>query len=218
MSIGLLACNENLPIREDIDHLVKAYIQSFYETTSHSRHAGGIRLYVTIVNKTDETLDDIAQLTGAIEITWLVPNDMRPRGDITRTIRVNSDDIFHAKKFDRLSKRLTLDADDSLIVSVVWNLKSNDSTYLLPYFPWGIDTGCYVHMNPYPGPIPRRITLPQPFLVKAHIKIFDRLAMIYVQPVSIKHCVMVGHQGEAVSSGYPKCTDFIQFDPCSVIQ
>jgi hypothetical protein len=214
----LIACNESLPVREDTTDLVTTKIRSLYQTTSHSSEAGKIRLFVTMVNKTDETLDDISKISGTMEITWQLPKDLVPLFDITRTIQFGPNDVFYAKRFNQQTRRLTLDPNDSIVISVVWNLKSNDSTYLLNYFPWLQDLQCYVVLDQSSSPVPRRISIPQYFSVKANVKLFDKLSILYVQPFTIKHCIMHGHRGEAnAGMSLPPCTDFIQFDPCSAI-
>lgn len=206
------ACNETLPVRDDVTNLVTTSIRSSYETTSHSSATGQIRLFITMVNGTDETLEDVAQISGAMEITWLVPKDIQPMVDISRSIKLSSNNIFYARRFNRLSNRLTVDPNDSVVLSVVWNLKSNDSTYLLKYFPVVEDQKCNVSTSGSIGP--RRITLPQHFSVKASMRLFDKLSVFYAQEISIKHCIMVGHNGEANFYPRPPCTDFTQFDPC----
>lgn len=219
--IGMIVtagCRENLPVKEDISDQVTVYVRSQYETVSHSRFAGSVRLYVTVVNRTEETLDDIAPISGRFEVEWQVPKDNAPRFDITRTMLISPGNIFYAKQFNAQTKRLAIDPNDSVVLSVVWNLKTNDSTYLLPFFPWEEDrTECHVNIGS--STVLRRITTPQWFTLKANVKIFDRLSVLYAAPMSIRHCIMLPHNGEVQEPAppYKKCTDLIQFDPCVVI-
>ena len=217
--IGMIftaGCRENLPVKEDISRQVTVYVRSQYETVSHSRFAGSVRLYVTVVNRTEETLDDIAPISGRFEIKWQVPKDDAPRFDITRTILISPGNIFYAKQFNTQTKRLTIDPNDSVVLSVVWDLKTNDNTYLLPFFPWEEDrTECHVMLGS--STVLRRITTPQWFTLKANVKIFDRLSVLYAAPMSIRHCIMLPHNGEVTAPPYKPCTDLIHFDPCVVI-
>lgn len=216
----MMGCRENLPIKEDISDLITVKLRSQYETVSHSRTAGSVRLFVTIVNKTEETLDDTAPISGRFEVVWQVSKDNAPTFDITRTLPMSTGNIFYAKNFNTQTQRLSIDPNDSLVLSVVWNLRTNDSTYLLPLFPWAEDqTECHVSMPLESSPVLRRITTPQWFTVKAHVKIFDRLSILYAAPMSIRHCIMVPHNGEVTDPAppYKKCTDLIHFDPCAVI-
>lgn len=217
MSIILIACNENLPVREDLGNLVTTKIRTSYFTKSHSNATGSLRVYVTVVNNSDETLEDVVRLTGVIEITWIIAKNIAPLVELTGTVQLNPNNIFYAKQYNTQTRRLILDPKDSLIVFTDWNLKSDDGTYLFQYFPATRDSQCYVSRGELPGYAPRSITLPQKFKVSANIKIFDKLAVLYAQPMSVKHCFMVSHAGEAPNPPFPPCTDFTQFDPCFVI-
>ncbi len=213
----LVSCNETLPLREDLSNLVNIKVRSSYITTSHSSAAGSIRALVTVTNNTDETLDDIAAMTGTMEISWIAPKEEERIFNKTRTFTLSSNDIFYAKNFNRLTKRLMLNPGDSVVLFVDWNLKTNDSTYILYYFPSQNDPQCFVYNNTG-GAGNRRISTGQNFLVKANVKLFDRLAVLYVQPFSLRQCFMFPHGGEAnVGLGLLPCKDFIQFDPCSAI-
>ncbi len=212
-----VSCNETLPLRDDMSSLVTVKVRSAYSTKSHSSAAGTIRALVTVINNTDETLDDIAAMTGTMEITWIPPKEEERIFNRTRTFKLSSNDIFYAKNFNRQTKRLTLDPGDSVVVFVDWNLKTDDSTYILYYFPSQNDPQCFVFNNSG-GAGNRRISTGQNFLVKTNVKLFDRLAVLYIQPFRLRQCFMFPHSGEAnVGLGLLPCKDFIQFDPCSAI-
>lgn len=219
-AFSAVGCRENLPLKEDISDFVTVQLRSQYETVSHSRFAGSVRLFVTVVNKTEETLDDVALISGRFQVDWQVSKDNAPSFDITRTLPISSESILYAKNFNRLTKRLVIDPNDSIVLSVVWDLKTNDSTYLLPLFPWTEDqTDCHVNMPLEMSPVLRRITTPQRFTVSANVKLFDRLSLISAAPMSIRHCIMVPHNGEVTEPAppYKKCTDLTHFDPCALI-
>ncbi len=214
-SITFISCNETLPLREDIASFVTVKVRSGYRTTSHSNKTGTMLTFVTVTNNTDETIEDIAAVTGTVEITWIPPKEEERLFDRTRTFKLSPNNVFYAKNFDRLTSRLTMAPADSVVFYVDWNLKTNDSTYILNYFAWMPDNQCFVN---YPFSVPRRISTKQTFLIKANVKIFDRLAVLYTQQVTAKQCFMLPHAGEANSLlELPPCTDFIQFDPCSAI-
>lgn len=211
-------CRENLPVRVDLSDQVRVTVRSRYETKSKSSQAGQIRIFLTVTNRTDETLDDVAPISGQLEVTWQVPKDYAPRFSITRTLPFTFRNIFSAKKFNEQTQRLTIDPKDSLVISMVWDLKSNDSTYLLPYFPWTEDmSGCYVAMPFESVPVRRRISVPQAFIVKANVKIFDRLAVLTARPTTIRQCIMHPHNGEFSLPPFQPCSDLTFFDPCDVI-
>ncbi len=218
-SIVAFACNETLPLREDLSNLVTIKVRSLYYTTSHSILTGAIRTLITVTNNTDETLDDVAAMTGTVEITWTPRKEEEGLFNHTRTLKLTSNDIFFAKNFNRTTKRLTLDPGDSVVMYIDWNLKTNDSTYILDYCSAQFDNQCFVSLLGVGGRVPRRISLRQNFLVKADIKLFDRLAVLYIQNVRLSHCFMFQHGGELNKAlGLPDCVDFIKFDPCSAVE
>ena len=218
-SIVAFACNETLPLREDISSLVTINARSFANIKSHSNETGTIRLLVTITNNTDETLDDIAAMTGTVEITWTPRKEEEGLFNHTRTLKLTSNDVFSAKNFNRTTKRLTLDPGDSVVMYIDWDLKTNDSTYILDHCSAQFDNQCFVSLLGVGGRVPRRISLRQNFLVKANIKLFDRLAVLYIQNVRMSHCFMFQHGGELNKAlGLPDCVDFTKFNPCSAIE
>ncbi len=212
---GLTACNESLPLREEVSDLVTIQARSMYFTTSHSNYPGQIRIFITVINHSDETLDDISPMSGSLEIRWNPPKDEEGQFRMTKTLKLTSNNIFHAK-YNRFTKRLTVDPGDSVVLSVDWDLVTDDGTDLFEHFAWKYDTKCLVYVE-YLGDfvkVNRKISVSQNFLVKANIKLFDRLAVLYVQDIMVSQCFMFGHVGEVAKGA---CSDFIQFDPCSVI-
>lgn len=70
----LSACNESLPVREDIASLVTIGLSSRYYVVPNSDvsgAAGQLQFFVTIKNNTDDVLEDVARLEGTMEITWV---------------------------------------------------------------------------------------------------------------------------------------------------
>ena len=219
-SLFILSCNESLPAREDLSSLVTIKARSTYNTVSRSNNAGTLRLLITAFNKTDETLDDIAALTGTVEVTWVRPKEDEGLMNRTRTFKLTPNDIFYAKNFNTQTHRLTLAPGDSVVLSVVWDMMTDNGDYLLNYFPTRRDSLCMVFFLNSTSYGPRKITQRQYFSVRANVKIFDRLAVLYSQEIQVGHCFMLLHGGEDdINKGLhmPPCADFTQFDPCSVI-
>lgn len=217
-SVIFSSCNESLPLREDVSDLVTISIRSLYYTTSRSNLPGKIRTLVTVTNNTDETLDDISPMSGTLEIRWSPPKEEERQIKMSKTFKLSAANIFHAT-YNKFTKRLTIDPGDSVVLSVDWNLKTDDGTDLFNYFQWKTDTKCLVYYEVSHGVYVvsnRRISDRQNFLVNANIKLFDRLAILHIQNINVSQCFMAGHAGEGKLS-VPPCADFIQFDPCSVI-
>jgi len=221
-----VSCNESLPVHEDLSNLVTTNVRSRYYTLSSSKKSGALQLFITMVNNSDETLDDIVQLNGSVEVSWQPSVEENQNFTKTRTIKLSRNNIMYAKSYDRISHRLRVEPKDSIVLNAYWNFKTDDSTDLLMHFPTVNDPGCYVKSTEFPpNPddpiviIQRRISLPQRFVVSANIKYFDKLAAAYSVPVTIKQCVMATHFGEENSKlGLPPCVDFSNVDPCTVIK
>ncbi len=221
-SIFLFSCNEQFPLREEVSDIVTIKIWSLYYTKSHSPYPGQIRTYISVMNNTDETLDDISPLIGSVEINWTPRQEEGRQFRTSKTLKLSAENIFHGT-YNKFTKRLTLDPGDSLVLSVDWDLVTDDGTDLFKYFHWNSDLKCRVYyaedINVSPKKLIvgyRSISDQQNFMVKANIKLFDRLAMLYIQNIKISECFMYGHEGEGDLNQSP-CTDFTQFDPCSVI-
>lgn len=214
----IVGCRESLPLREDPSGHVAVQIRSQYETSSHSPSAGKIRLFVTIVNHTDETLQGLSDLDGRFTVTWLPPVIDSISFSVTRTIAISRNDIFYSRSFDARTGALTVSPEDSVVLSVVWDLKMNDSTYLLEHLPWKEDLGCLVALPGLAGYHPRHITDPQWFRLSATIRPFRVLAVMNAAPVTVRHCLMGKHDGELYTTERPPCADLTKFDPCSLIK
>ena len=190
-----------------------------YFTKSHSNYPGEIRTLIIVTNNTDETLDDVSPMAGVLEIKWDKPTEDVGQFGVTKTFKLTANNIFHAK-YNKFTKRLTIDPGDSVVLSVDWNLVTDDGTDLYKHFSWKYDTKCKVLIGDF-GEGYRQVSDPQNFLVKANIKLFDQLAVLYINNIKVSQCFMYGHAGEGDLNrkyGLPPCTDFTQFDPCSVIK
>jgi hypothetical protein len=216
-SITLFSCNESLPARDDMSHLLSVKVRSKYYSVPNSNAAGQIQLFVTVKNNMDETLDDVVRMDGTLEITWVPKKEDSPNFTLKRTIKLSRSNIDYAKRYNPLSQRLTLEPMDSVVLSVLWNLKTDDSTYLMMYFPAVQEPSCYVFQIGNPPGL-RRISAAQNFHVAASIKIFDRMAVLAAESIVVRHCVKGPDGGEANGSlKLPPCPDFTKVDPCSVI-
>lgn len=218
-SVFCTSCNENIPLREDLSNLITVKVTSTYFTKSRSNFIGSIRTFIIVTNNTDETIDDIATMAGSMEIVWEPPKEEERRFNRTRSFKLGTNNIFYAKNFNLQTKRLTLGPQDSVVLFVDWNLKTNDSTFIPNYFNYVNDPKCFVSQPSIPYGVPRRISTRQKFMVKADVKMFDRLSVLYIQQINLSHCFMFPHNGEVNELLHlPPCADFTITDPCTVIE
>ncbi|MBP6671882.1 MAG: hypothetical protein KA247_01975 [Bacteroidetes bacterium] len=216
----LTACNESLPVREDIANMVTIELSSQYYVVPNSDvsgAAGQLQFFVTIKNNTDDVLEDVARLEGTMEITWIPRKGEEKNFTMQRTVPLTRSNIFRAKSYDPVTRRLAIAPLDSVVLNYVWNLKTDDSTYILMYLQAHNDPTCMV--NRVGGfPWNRRLTNRQTFTVAASIKIFDRLAVMTARELTVSYCIKGADLGEANGQlGLPPCADLSKVSPCSLI-
>lgn len=170
-------------------------------------------VYISLKNNYEEVLQDIAALEGTLIIDWLAkPED---RGNIVprRTARIEPSQLFHARKYDLVTRTLTIDPGDSIILHYSWNFKTDDSTNLYRQFKYQLDRSCIVLVNNYGDRGYRRVSGREPFQISAQIKLFGRSAMIYSVPVFLTMCTLYPNFGEVGN-----CSKVDPDNPCSIIQ
>lgn len=216
----LNACNESLPVREDVSDLITVVLSSRYYVVPNSAvtgAAGQVQFFVTIKNNTDEVLDDVATFDGTMRIEWKPRKGEEKNFIPTRTVKLSRSNIFSAKHYDPVFQRLTLAPQDSVVLSYVWNLKTDDSTNILMYLKAYEDPTCMVNRE---GGFPwnRRLTNRQTITVTASIKLFERLAVLTAREITVSHCIKGLDKGEANDQlGLPPCPDLSKVSPCSLI-
>lgn len=215
----IAGCNENLPSRENVMDLVSMKIHSKYYVVPNSElngDAGKLQFFVSMKNNMDETLEDIARLDGTMAITWIPPIGEEGNYTNTRTVPLTSSNLFYSKNYNPVTRKLILEPNDSVVLSFIWNLKTDDSTNLFLHMTEVTEPSCIVYRDGSP-PGNRRFTSRQKFTVAASVKIFDRLVVLHAQPVTVSYCIKERDRGEANKNlGLPPCSDLNKFDPCSL--
>ncbi|MFZ4620451.1 MAG: hypothetical protein ACOYNS_07825 [Bacteroidota bacterium] len=199
--------------------LVSMNIQSKYYVVPGSElygYAGQLQFFVTMKNNTDETLEDIARLDGTMSITWVPRPGEGGNFTFVRTVPMTRSNIFYAKSYNPVTRKLILAPNDSVVLSFIWNLKTDDSTNLFLHMNEVTEPSCIVYRDGSP-PGNRRFTSRQRFTVAAGVKIFDRLVFLNAQPITVSYCIKERDRGEANKNmGLPPCADLNKFDPCSL--
>jgi hypothetical protein len=207
------SCNEVLPARDDLNGLFTTSVSSgFYRTSG----VNFIRFFITVKNTTDETIEERADMSGAVSITW-IPADagQKPSVNIQRTIALNKNNIFRADGYSASTGMLRIPPNDSVVFVVYWNMRSNDSTYLPAYWSFMIDNQCDV-LYADNGVRKRKIYNRQHFSISASVKLFDRLAILHTAPTTVSECYVVAYVLEANPPQNP-CVNINVFNPCSRI-
>lgn len=209
-ALVFLSCNEELPVREDINNMITTTVTSSFIRESSQNN---LRFYVTVKNNTDETIEERTAFGGTVEVRWMPAPDVESPGvDTKRTLMIGSGstNIFRAPGYNQSTAILTLKPNDSIVFYVTWNMRSNDSSYLPRFWTAQPDYQCNTDLGL------RRITLRQKFLVTASIKMFDKLAVLYSSPTVVSNCFVAPYLRETNPSTNP-CTNINIVDPCVIV-
>jgi hypothetical protein len=128
-----LSCKEPLPEYSDPRDLLASYFFGAYVITPGEN---AVRVYMTIVNRFDETFDARALLNGSLVITW--------GGDPTlkKTVTLSPANLIYARGFNPVTGALRFDPGDSIRIGYSWNLTSDDGRSLLNVVPMMADPTC----------------------------------------------------------------------------
>ncbi len=176
--IGFCSCKESLPPYEEPAAVLEGKAKGQYV---FSNKENLIRVYVTVKNIYDETLQSTAPLKGTIEITW-------PRyPSIRRTDSIDVSNLVYARKYDRDKGILTLDPGDSIRLEYSWNLMDDNGTFIYnegdnQLVEWKfIDTLCQA--SP-----PRKIAREETFTLRGEFFVFKQAAPATFGPTPFSFC------------------------------
>jgi hypothetical protein len=208
-SLFFSACEESIPARDDLSHQVNASVRSGYITENNQMY---LRFYLTVTNRLDEVLDGQSAVKGTIQISWQPGKYEEITFNPTRKLSFTADNIFSGiAHYNRQTGKLRLPPNDSIVFYVNWDMKTDDSTYLMNHFPGFVDAECAViQLDGYLGY--RRISNRQQFVVSANIKLYDQLSVLYSQPMTVSHC-LVGRYRSASDN----CKNLNLIDPCTIV-
>jgi hypothetical protein len=207
-------CNESLPVREDQTRLFTARVSSAFHRENAQNY---IRIFVSIVNRTDEVIEERESISGTVQIEWVPAADVGvPMAERKRTLTLSRGNIFRAPQgYDQNSGKLMIRPNDSIVFFANWNLRSNDSTYLPKFWASFTDGQCgVIYENNEAGR--RIITKRQRFLVSASVKLFEKLAVLYTTETNLSSCYVGAYKFETNPPQSP-CVNINVFDPCSIV-
>lgn len=213
VSWGLAACEESLPAREDLLSQITTSVAAGFLRQNGVHY---IRIYITIKNNIDETIEESAVLKGNVELTWLPNNpDDIPKFNYSRSFSLNAANVLNASGYDPSTGKLSLRPGDSIIFFVNWDLKTNDSTSIKRWINYRTDTQCevlqYDDLVRY-----RKISDRQHLKISSSIRLFDQLANIYSQNLLVSTCFVGDYRIELNPANEP-CYNVNILDPCGLV-
>lgn len=183
-------CDEQLPPRSDPQNLLQARVEVYYGgavDTLYGPFQNAIWLDVIVRNNYEETLDGIVQYDGALDVVWHGDRDYH------KTVALNATNLVEPRvyKYDRATRRLTMDPGDELRFSYIWEFVDDQGIDLVKKFDMRHDNYC-AQIRFVAGLIRSYhaiVTLPRFFspesiAVQAHLKLFQELATSYSKPIS----------------------------------
>lgn len=142
LALSSISCNESLPVYQDPRDVFAEMVEGAYTV---SRTENAMKVYLTIVNKYDETLDARALLTGRIVVTW--------EQDLTfqRTFNLTDAHIITVRSYNPSTRQLRLDPGDTIRFGISWNFLSDDGRNLKDLVIFRRDPTCnnrFISLNP----------------------------------------------------------------------
>jgi hypothetical protein len=149
-------CDESLPPYREPDSVLAASIRGDYTLSAVDN---SMKVYLTVQNQFDETLQGTASFRGTVEIT----SARDPR--VVKTFPVKAQNLIQATGYQPATGRLTLNPGESLVFLFSWNFVDDRGQDLRrQFFRYVQDLSCSV----------RCLALPEPWVLTANVVIFDK--------------------------------------------
>jgi len=170
LTLALGSCDESLPPYRAPAGLFEGRLQGSYVLT---RTDNSLKVYFTLKNVFDESLQGPAELTGSI----LIVSARSP--SIKKTFLLTGTNIIEASGSNRAGGTLLIDPGGSIRFGVSWNFVDDDGRDLREIlFRFTADPSCHSRMRSYP----------EDFVLTGIITLYDRTAPIFVGPVVYPLC------------------------------
>jgi hypothetical protein len=186
------SCDESLPPYNEPQRLFAASIEGAYALTIKDN---SMKLYVTVKNIFDETLQGRSVIQGAIEIA----SARDP--SIKKTFSITAANIMSARGYNRAAGLLTIDAGESVRLGTSWDLVDDNGRDLrTSFFRYVSDPSCNA----------RCLALTEDFVLTGNILLLDRTGPALFGPTVYSFC----HVSQWIE---PKmCPPILTDEPCVV--
>jgi hypothetical protein len=187
-----MSCDESLPPYQNPSNVLEGktraqYVLSYFENSMH--------VSLIVRNVYEETFQAQAVLNGTLVITA----KRRPR--IQKTFHLTANNITYAANYDKATRVLTIDPQDSVVFSSSWDFIDDAGEDLrLTFFRYVADTSCYG----------RVIAPDETFVLQGSVKVYDRLPDVSGGPIEYTFCHV------NIWVGPHDCTPVHTEPPCGV--
>lgn len=203
-----LHCDESLPPRNNPADYFRGSLSAINRASKSGESY--LQIVVTLKNEYDETINAPLGVNGTLNIDWIVPPEKRFPINYHRTISISKDNLSYAKNYDIRTNSVRVDPGDSILFSIPWNYKTDDSSSVVGKYTFTFqDNSCKVFGSSY-GTY-RHFTIPQYFAISGKIQVFQNLSTIQLSEIGTTQCVMAAHNGEQKD---PVCTNIDGMNSC----
>ncbi len=177
VAVGVLAiscfisCQESLPPRNDPSTLVVGVVRGSYV---YQPLENDVHFTIGLVNIFDETLQDTADLHGALLLTLL------RKPSVTRVLSVSADSLLpYQSGYNPITHVLTLNPGDTVWMRARWDMKDDRGRDLVAE---------EFHLLPDPTCPGRGISYEEDFLVAGYVQVFFHHAQVRLTPAYLRLC------------------------------
>jgi hypothetical protein len=221
VAAGAAGCQEMLPPREDPNSYFSTSLSHYYDVFyPNNPNASRNQVFITIavINRFDEVIYDYLDVTGTVEITWVIPPGENQSGvNPVRTMRLNGANLQRAKGYDPATGILAFAPGDTLLLLCTWNFLTNDSSNLMGKFSQRIDYGCVVMDSPIHSTF-RRVTTQQKFVVNAEVRLTKKTSTFYFRDRTFLQCFIVPYFRPMLQADGHNCVSEAGIDPCRLVE
>lgn len=149
-------CDESLPPYREPDQPFEATVRGDYTLSVIDN---SMKVYLTVKNIFDETLEGTASFRGTVEIV----SARNPQ--IQKTFQIRAQNLIQAPGYTSSTGRLIFDPGTSLVFLFSWNFVDDRNVDLRSqFFRYVQDASCSA----------RCLALPEPWILTANVTIFDK--------------------------------------------
>jgi len=165
-----MSCDESLPPYQDPRNVLQGTPRGKYVLTVSEN---SLHVSFTIKNVYEETFQAQAILNGTLVIT------AKRDPTIQKTFQLTESNVTYAANYNRATGVLTIDPQDTVVLSATWDFIDNVGEDLrLMFFRYAPDPSC----------LGRHIAQEETFLIQGSMKVFEKLPDVSGGPSEYTFC------------------------------
>ena len=164
------SCDETLPLREDPERVLEGAVECAYVLTALDN---SLKIYLTVKNVFDETLQEYPRLTGKISITSVRDESVQ------KVFTIASTSLITAPAYNPATDILTLNPQETIRFGVSWNLTDDSGRDLrTSFFRYILDPSCDGSPKPDGATPARCLAFTEEFKIEGEVTVFKQRAPV----------------------------------------